>query len=221
MKKKSENEDNIEQKEKEEELEVKVKEIENKIEKNIKEEKRQSGLGITSMVLGIIAIVISFAPFINIVILPLAIIAILFGILTLIRRSVKKSFAISGIILSIFAIIIAFSITLFAITMVEKSGRELERIARESKEKTKFDVTNVELKSTKVTGKIKNISGEKKEFVVVSIPIVDKDTGKQIIDIYSVSRNLSANGVWEFEGVSNQTVKNAKIDEKDIRVFGM
>ena len=90
MKKKSENEDNIEQKEKEEELEVKVKEIENKIEKNIKEEKRQSGLGITSMVLGIIAIVISFAPFINIVILPLAIIAILFGILTLIRRSVKN-----------------------------------------------------------------------------------------------------------------------------------
>ena len=164
MKKKSENEDNIEQKEKEEELEVKVKEIENKIEKNIKEEKRQSGLGIASMVLGIIAIVISFAPFINIVILPLAIIAILFGILTLIRRSVKKSFAISGIILSIFAIIIAFSITLFAITMVEKSGRELERIAKESKEKTKFDVTNVELKidekSTKVTGKIKNISGE-------------------------------------------------------------
>ena len=134
MKKKSENEDNIEQKEKEEELEVKVKEIENKIEKNIKEEKRQSGLGIASMVLGIIAIVISFAPFINIVILPLAIIAILFGILTLIRRSVKKSFAISGIILSIFAIIIAFSITLFAITMVEKSGRELERIAKESKE---------------------------------------------------------------------------------------
>ena len=175
------------------------------------------------MVLGIIAIVISFAPFINIVILPLAIIAILFGILTLIRRSVKKSFAISGIILSIFAIIIAFSITLFAITMVERSGRELERIARESKEKTKFDVTNVELKidekSTKVTGKIKNISGEKKEFVVVSI--LDKDTGKQIIDIYSVSRNLSANGVWEFEGVSNQTVKNAKIDEKNIRVFGM
>ena len=98
MKKKSENEDNIKQKEKEkeEELEVKVKEIENKIEKNIREEKRQSGLGIASMVLGIIAIVISFAPFINIVILPLAIIAILFGILTLIRRSVKKSFAISG-----------------------------------------------------------------------------------------------------------------------------
>ena len=202
-----------------------IDKIFNYIEKNIKEEKRQSGLGIASMVLGIIAIVISFAPFINIVILPLAIIAILFGILTLIRRSVKKSFAISGIILSIFAIIIAFSITLFAITMVEKSGRELERIARESKEKTKFDVTNVELKidekSTKVTGKIKNISGEKKEFVVVSIPSVDKDTGKQIIDIYSVSRNLSANGVWEFEGVSNQTVKNAKIDEKNIRVFGM
>ena len=122
------------EKEQEDNIEAKVEE---KVKEIIKEEKRQSALGVASMVLGIIAIVISFAPFINIVILPLAIIAILFGILTLIRRSVKKSFAISGIILSIIAIVIAFSITLFAITMTERSGRELERIARESKERKK------------------------------------------------------------------------------------
>ena len=210
------------EKEQEDNIEAKVEE---KVKEIIKEEKRQSALGIASMVLGIIAIVISFAPFINIVILPLAIIAILFGILTLIRRSVKKSFAISGIILSIFAIIIAFSITLFAITMVERSGRELERIARESKERKKYEVTNVELKvdetSTKVTGKIKNLSGEKKDLVVVSIPVVDKETGKTIIDLFSVSRNLNINGVWEFEAISNQTVKYGKVDEKNIRVFGM
>ena len=210
------------EKEQEDNIEAKVEE---KVKEIIKEEKRQSALGVTSMVLGIIAIVISFAPFINIVILPLAIIAILFGILTLIRRSVKKSFAISGIILSIFAIVIAFSITLFAITMTERSGRELERIARELKERKKYEVTNVELKvdetSTKVTGKIKNLSGEKKDLVVVSIPVVDKETGKTIIDLFSVSRNLNINGVWEFEAISNQTVKYGKVDEKNIRVFGM
>lgn len=210
------------EKEQEDNIEAKVEE---KVKEIIKEEKRQSALGVASMVLGIIAIVISFAPFINIVILPLAIIAILFGILTLIRRSVKKSFAISGIILSIFAIVIAFSITLFAITMTERSGRELERIARESKERKKYEVTNVELKvdetSTKVAGKIKNLSGEKKDLVVVSIPVVDKETGKTIIDLFSVSRNLNINGVWEFEAISNQTVKYGKVDEKNIRVFGM
>ena len=210
------------EKEQEDNIEAKVEE---KVKEIIKEEKRQSALGVTSMVLGIIAIVISFAPFINIVILPLAIIAILFGILTLIRGSVKKSFAISGIILSIFAIVIAFSITLFAITMTERSGRELERIARESKERKKYEVTNVELKvdetSTKVTGKIKNLSGEKKDLVVVSIPVVDKETGKTIIDLFSVSRNLNINGIWEFEAISNQTVKYGKVDEKNIRVFGM
>lgn len=210
------------EKEQEDNIEAKVEE---KVKEIIKDEKRQSALGVASMVLGIIAIVISFAPFINIVILPLAIIAILFGILTLIRRSVKKSFAISGIILSIFAIVIAFSITLFAITMTERSGRELERIARESKERKKYEVTNVELKvdetSTKVTGKIKNLSGEKKDLVVVSIPVVDKETGKTIIDLFSVSRNLNINGVWEFEAISNQTVKYGKVDEKNIRVFGM
>ena len=210
------------EKEQEDNIEAKVEE---KVKEIIKREKRQSALGVASMVLGIIAIVISFAPFINIVILPLAIIAILFGILTLIRRSVKKSFAISGIILSIIAIVIAFSITLFAITMTERSGRELERIARESKERKKYEVTNVELKvdetSTKVTGKIKNLSGEKKDLVVVSIPVVDKETGKTIIDLFSVSRNLNINGVWEFEAISNQTVKYGKVDEKNIRVFGM
>ena len=210
------------EKEQEDNIEAKVEE---KVKEIIKDEKRQSALGVASMVLGIIAIVISFAPFINIVIPPLAIIAILFGILTLIRRSVKKSFAISGIILSIFAIVIAFSITLFAITMTERSVRELERIARESKERKKYEVTNVELKvdetSTKVTGKIKNLSGEKKDLVVVSIPVVDKETGKTIIDLFSVSRNLNINGVWEFEAISNQTVKYGKVDEKNIRVFGM
>ena len=210
------------EKEQEDNIEAKVEE---KVKEIIKGEKRQSALGVASMVLGIIAIVISFAPFINIVILPLAIISILFGILTLIRRSVKKSFAISGIILSIIAIVIAFSITLFAITMTERSGRELERIARESKERKKYEVTNVELKvdetSTKVTGKIKNLSGEKKDLVVVSIPVVDKETGPTIIDLFSVSRNLNINGVWEFEAISNQTVKYGKVDEKNIRVFGM
>ena len=197
-------------------------------EKIIKEditEKRQSALGITSMILGIIAIIISFVPFLNIISLPTAIIAIVFGIITVIRISVKKAFAISGIILSVLAIVIAFSITIFAINMLDKSGKELDRIAKESLERTKIDVTNVELKidenSTKVTGKIKNISGEKKEVITIVVPVVDKDTGKLIIDLYGVSRNLDVNGTWDFEVVSNQAVKNAKVDEKNIRVFAM
>lgn len=197
-------------------------------EKIIKEditEKRQSALGVTSLVLGIIAIVIAFVPFLNIISLPTAIIAIVFGIITVIRTSVKKAFAISGIILSVLAIVIAFSITIFAINMLDKSGKELDRIAKESLERTKIDVTNVELKidenSTKVTGKIKNISGEKKEVITIVVPVVDKDTGKLIIDLYGVSRNLDVNGTWDFEVVSNQAVKNAKVDEKNIRVFAM
>ena len=197
-------------------------------EKIIKEditEKRQSALGVTSLVLGIIAIIIAFIPFLNIISLPIAVVAIVFGIITVVRLSVKKVCAISGIILSILAIVIAFSITIFAITIVDKSGKELDRIAKESLERTKIDVTNVELKidenSTKVTGKIKNISGEKKEIITISVPVVDKDSGKLIIDLYGVSRNLDVNGTWDFEVVSNQAVKNAKVDEKNIRVFAM
>lgn len=199
--------------------------MEEQTKKEENNEKRQSALGITSMILGIIAIIISFVPFLNIISLPTAIIAIVFGIITVIRTSVKKAFAISGIILSVLAIVIAFSITIFAINMLDKSGKELDRIAKESLERTKIDVTFVELKidenSTKVTGKIKNISGEKKEVITIVVPVVDKDTGKLIIDLYGVSRNLDVNGIWDFEVVSNQAVKNAKVDEKNIRVFAM
>ena len=199
--------------------------MEEQTKKEENNEKRQSALGITSMILGIIAIIISFVPFLNIISLPTAIIAIVFGIITVIRTSGKKAFAISGIILSVLAIVIAFSITIFAINMLDKSGKELDRIAKESLERTKIDVTNVELKidenSTKVTGKIKNISGEKKEVITIVVPVVDKDTGKLIIDLYGVSRNLDVNGTWDFEVVSNQAVKNAKVDEKNIRVFAM
>jgi hypothetical protein len=199
--------------------------MEEQTKKEENNEKRQSALGITSMILGIIAIIISFVPFLNIISLPTAVVAIVFGIITVIRISVKKAFAISGIILSVLAIVIAFSITIFAINMLDKSGKELDRIAKESLERTKIDVTNVELKidenSTKVTGKIKNISGEKKEVITIVVPVVDKDTGKLIIDLYGVSRNLDVNGTWDFEVVSNQAVKNAKVDEKNIRVFAM
>lgn len=199
--------------------------MEEQTKKEENNEKRQSALGITSMILGIIAIIISFVPFLNIISLPTAVVAIVFGIITVIRTSVKKAFAISGIILSVLAIVIAFSITIFAINMLDKSGKELDRIAKESLERTKIDVTNVELKidenSTKVTGKIKNISGEKKEVITIVVPVVDKDTGKLIIDLYGVSRNLDVNGTWDFEVVSNQAVKNAKVDEKNIRVFAM
>ena len=199
--------------------------MEERTKKEENNEKRQSALGITSMILGIIAIIISFVPFLNIISLPTAVVAIVFGIITVIRISVKKAFAISGIILSVLAIVIAFSITIFAINMLDKSGKELDRIAKESLERTKIDVTNVELKidenSTKATGKIKNISGEKKEVITIVVPVVDKDTGKLIIDLYGVSRNLDVNGTWDFEVVSNQAVKNAKVDEKNIRVFAM
>ncbi len=199
--------------------------MEEQTKKEENNEKRQSALGITSMILGIIAIIISFVPFLNIISLPTAIIAIVFGIITVIRLSVRKTFAITGIILSVLAIIIAFSITLFAISMLDKSGKELDRIAKESLERTKLDVIDVELKidknSTKVTGKIKNLSGEKKEIITIAVPVVDKDTGKLIVDLFGVSRNLDINGIWEFEVVSNQTVKNAKVDEKNIRVFAM
>ena len=59
--------------------------MEEQTKKEENNEKRQSALGITSMILGIIAIIISFVPFLNIISLPTAIIAIVFGIITVIR----------------------------------------------------------------------------------------------------------------------------------------
>lgn len=73
---------------------------------------RKKGLGIASMVLGIIAIICSLI-YISI---PLALLSIILGIISLVKKQ-KKAFGIAGIILSVVSIIITILWSIFVLVI--------------------------------------------------------------------------------------------------------
>lgn len=72
------------------------------------EEKRKSGFATTSLVLGIVGVCISFIPIINNVAFILALMAIIFGIVSLLKKA-SKGMAIAGIIISVLTMVIVIN----------------------------------------------------------------------------------------------------------------
>ncbi|EMY34795.1 hypothetical protein D477_007756 [Arthrobacter crystallopoietes BAB-32] len=72
--------------------------------------KQKSGLAITALVLGIVAIGASFIPFLGMVSFILGPLAVIFGIIALVKKQ-KKGFSITGIVLGALGAIIAGIIT--------------------------------------------------------------------------------------------------------------
>lgn len=70
------------------------------------EDKKKSGLETASMVWGIVGIGTSFIPFVDILSIIMAIIAFIFGMISLLKRSGSGKAA-SGVILATFTVIIA------------------------------------------------------------------------------------------------------------------
>lgn len=72
------------------------------------EEKKQPGKGfaITALVMGILAIINSFIPFLNIISYVFAILAVIFGIVGIVKKA-GKGLAIAGLVLGILSLILA------------------------------------------------------------------------------------------------------------------
>ncbi|ABY25041.1 hypothetical protein RSal33209_3329 [Renibacterium salmoninarum ATCC 33209] len=76
------------------------------------------GLGITALVLGIVAFVLAFLPIINFVSYPLAIAAIILGIIGFAKKGASKVMPIVGGVLGVLALIIAIIVTVIGIAFV-------------------------------------------------------------------------------------------------------
>lgn len=84
------------------------------------QENNKSGLATTGMVLGIIAIVGSWIPFLNIFSIILGILALIFGGIALLkRRSISK--AVTGVVLGILSVIIAIFMLTAASTAIDEA----------------------------------------------------------------------------------------------------
>lgn len=89
------------------------------------QEKKTSGLAVTSLVLGIIGACLSFIPIVNNLSFVLGILAIVFGFVAVIRKR-SKEMAIAGIIVSIIAIGITVKVQKDLVEAVDTAFDEFE-----------------------------------------------------------------------------------------------
>lgn len=98
--------------------------------------KENSGLATAGMVLGIIAIVGSWIPFLNIVSIILAVLAVIFGLIPLFqKRSVGK--AVAGVVLGVISIIIA-------VTMLNSATEAIDEALQPTQTQTESQSSDAE-----------------------------------------------------------------------------
>lgn len=89
------------------------------------------GLAIASLILGIIAIVLSFIPIINNISFPLAIVGLILGIVALVQHSKKhtggKGLAIAGVILAVLALIITIVVQVLATMALDEVAKDIDK----------------------------------------------------------------------------------------------
>ena len=168
------------------------------------EEKKKSGFGTASLVLGIIAISTSFIVIINNMSFVLGIIGAILGIISLIKKA-SKGKAIWGIGLCILAIIITLNLQQSWSNSLDEVSNNLAGKNTESILQNDVDVEIGSFKATKsygiydtsLTVTVKNKSSEKKSFDIHIEAVNSK--GERIEEDYVYANDLSAGQSQKFE----------------------
>ncbi|MET8586439.1 DUF4190 domain-containing protein [Streptomyces collinus] len=128
-----------------------------------------NGLATTALVLGIIAVVVSFIPVLNVVVWPLAILGIVFGAIGLSKAGKVhkgKGAGITGLITSAVAIVMFFAMNALFFSAVDKASEELDK---------SYDSTTVGDGKSKTGGAKK--SEVMKDFKIAKCDVVTGDFG--------------------------------------------
>lgn len=175
------------------------------------EEKKKSGFGTASLVLGIIAISTSFIVIVNNMSFILGIIGAILGIVSLTKKA-SKGKAIWGIILCILAIVITLNLQQSWSNSLNELSSSLDEVSNNMSGentdnilKNDLDVEIGTFKATKsygiydtsLTVTVKNKSSEKKSFSI-HIEAVNSN-GERIDDDYVYANDLSAGQSQKFE----------------------
>ncbi|KQQ06182.1 MULTISPECIES: DUF4190 domain-containing protein [unclassified Rathayibacter] len=78
----------------------------------------RSGLAITALVLGVVAVVLAVLPFVFGLAFPVAIAGVVVGIIALVRRKAPRGFSIAGLALSVLGFLIAIVVTIVAVVQL-------------------------------------------------------------------------------------------------------
>ncbi len=163
-------------------------------------EKRNTGLSIAALVLGIVAILLSFIPVVNFISFITGILALIFGIISVVNKNTKNGFPITAIILASLAFIIAIVINVATVEVAKDASKELDKVkgnATEEVLKNDVEVTlgNLEitkdeygLTDTQLVVTVKNTTDSTKSYNI-QVEAIDS-TGKRIEEGYVLINNL-------------------------------
>lgn len=176
------------------------------------EEKKKSGLATAGMVLGIVAICISFIPIINNFAFILGALALIFGLITVFKNDIGKGKPITAIVLSILSILITIQMQKAVVEGLEDIGNELNDsmgdLTGENTDKVlendvdvklgEFEVVKEEyLDNTKMTVEVKNKS-DKKASYSITVEAADKE-GNRIDMDYIYANDLASGQSQKFD----------------------
>lgn len=171
-------------------------------------EKKKSGFGTASLVLGIIGVCTSFIPIVNNVSFILGLIGAIFAIISLIKKA-SKGQAVAGIILCILAMVITLSaqkalgdgLNEVSSNFDKATGNSTEEILANDVDVQlgNFEVNKGEygLTETKLTIKVTNKTNDKKSFSF-HIEAVDSD-GSRIKEDYVYANDLGSGQSQNFD----------------------
>ena len=191
-------------------------------------EKNSSGLATAGMVLGIIGVVLSFIPIINNIAFFIGILALIFGIIGIVKKAGKGK-AIAGIVLGILSIVITLAMQSAVSDAIDETSKELDKITGNSTEevlKTEANVTLGDLQiskdeygltDSKMVVTVKNITDKKKSYSL-HIEAVDAN-GNRIHEDYVYANDLSAGQTQNFEIFTY--IEDSKIDAMKAATFNI
>ena len=191
-------------------------------------EKNSSGLATAGMVLGIIGVVLSFIPIINNIAFFIGILALIFGIIGIVKKAGKGK-AIAGIVLGILSIAITLAMQSAVSDSIDETSKELDKITGNSTEevlKTEVNVTLGDLQiskdeygltDSKMVVTVKNITDKKKSYSL-HIEAVDAN-GNRIHEDYVYANDLSAGQTQNFEIFTY--IEDSKIDAMKAATFNI
>ena len=171
-------------------------------------EKKKSGFGTASLVLGIIGVCTSFIPIVNNVSFILGLIGAIFAIISLLKKA-SKGQAVAGIILCILAMVITLSAQKALGDGLNEVSSNFDKATGNSTEEVLANDVDVQLGNfevnkggyglteTKLTIKVTNKTNDKKSFSF-HIEAVDSD-GSRIKEDYVYANDLGSGQSQNFD----------------------
>ncbi len=161
------------------------------------------GLAIASLVLGIIALVGSFIPLLNILAGIIALVALIMGIVGIAKK--QGGMAIAGLILSILSFVITFIVNVGILSIATLIGTggvaELGKHLNDDGIRVASYTLDISTSPAKVTGTIINETGKDVMTAIVGFDALDEN-GEVIGDGACTAvkpDKFAAGDVWEFE----------------------